>query len=254
MTELDVRQNGHMTTAQPATYAAAPVVESEVGRWALDVVEVHRVAQSLAKTSFVPQSMRGKPEEVTAAILAGRELGLEPMTALRSIDIIQGTPALRALTLRGLVQAAGHEIWVKEATETRAIVEGRRKGSEHVERSVWSMERATKLGLTGKENWKKQPGVMLIARATSEVARLVGADVLMGMPYSIEELDHGTDPDDAPTRPTTARRRRTVEPAPEVERPPLPEPRVEQVDTATGEIQVEDPPADALIDEPEGWR
>jgi hypothetical protein len=95
---------------------------------------------------------------------------------------------------------------------------------------------------------------MLIARATSEVARLVGADVLMGMPYSIEELDHGTDPDDAPTRPTTARRRRTVEPAPEVERPPLPEPRVEQVDTATGEIQAEDPPADALIDEPEGWR
>lgn len=247
MTELETRQNGAVAPQQYVTPA------SEVGRWALDVVEVHRVAQSLAKTSFVPTSMRGKPEEVTAAILAGRELGLEPMTALRSIDIIQGTPALRALTLRGLVQAAGHEIWVKEATETRAIVEGRRKGSEHVERSVWSMDRAAKLGLTSKENWKKQPGVMLIARATSEVARLVGADVLMGMPYSIEELDHGTDPDETPARSATARRRR-VEPAPEVERPPLPEPRIEQVDTATGEIQVEDPPADALIDEPDGWK
>jgi hypothetical protein len=247
MTELEVRQNGGVA---PQHYLTP---ESAVGRWALDVVEVHRVALSLAKTSFVPASMKNKPEEVTAAILAGRELGLEPMTALRSIDIIQGTPALRALTLRGLVQAAGHEVWTKEATETRAIVEGRRKGSDKVERSVWSMERATKLGLTGKDNWKKQPGVMLIARATSEVARLIAADVLMGMPYSIEELDHGTDPAE-PAPAATVRRRRAAEPAPEVERPPLPEP-AETVDTATGEIQVEDPPADALLaGEPEGWR
>jgi hypothetical protein len=206
---------------------------------------------SLAKTSFVPASMKGKPEEVTAAILAGREIGLEPMTALRSIDIIQGVPAMRALTLRGLVQAAGHELWVKESTETRAIVEGRRKGSEHVERSVWSMERAAKLGLTGKDNWKKQPGAMLVARATSEVARLIGADVLMGMPYAIEELDHGTS-DTSDEKPATVRRRRATEPAPEVERPPLPE---AVVDTTTGEITVEDPPADVLLtDEPEGWR
>jgi hypothetical protein len=84
------------------------------------------------------------------------------------------------------------------------------------------------------------------------VCRLIAADVLMGMPYSIEELDHGSDTAD--DKPATVRRRRTAEPAPEVERPPLPEP-AETVDTATGEIQVEDPPADALLaDEPEGWR
>lgn len=247
MTELDVRQNG--TVAYPTHPALS--VESHVGRWAADVVEVHRVAISLAKTSFVPQSMRGKPEEVTAAILAGREIGLEPMTALRSIDIIQGVPAMRALTLRGLVQSAGHEMWVKESTDTRAIVEGRRKGSEHVERSVWSIDRAAKLGLTSKDNWKKQPGAMLIARATSEIARLIAADVLMGMPYSIEELDHGTETAEA--APATVRRRR-AEPAPEVERPALPETPA-PVDMNTGEVTVEDPPTDALLaEEPEGWR
>jgi hypothetical protein len=251
MTELEVRQNGHMAASQPAAPALHP--DSEMARWAADVQQVYLVAVSLAKTSFVPQSMRGKPEEVCAAILAGGEVGLKQMASLRSIDIIQGTPAMRALTMRALVQAAGHEVWTKEESDTRAIVEGRRKGSEHVERSVWSMERAAKLGLTGKDNYKKQPGVMLHARATAEVCRKIAADVLMGMPYSIEELDHGTDPDDTPARTATVRRRRT-EPAPEVERPPLPEPRIEQVDTATGEIQVEDPPADALIDEPQGWR
>ena len=39
-----------------------------------------------------------------------------------------------------------------------------------------------------KDNWKTQPQVMLLARATSEVVRLIAADVLLGIPYSIEEL------------------------------------------------------------------
>jgi hypothetical protein len=249
MTELETRQNGANAPAAPTLNT-----DSALARWAADVQQVYLVAVSLAKTSFVPASMKGKPEEVTAAILAGGEVGLQQMASLRSIDIIQGTPAMRALTMRGLVQAAGHEVWTKEATETRAVIEGRRKGSEHVERSVWSMDRAQKLGLTSKDNWKKQPGVMLIARATSEVCRLIAADVLMGMPYSIEELDHGSDPDEA-APPATVRRRRTTEPAPEVERPSLPATPEPVVNTTTGEITVEDPPADALLaDEPEGWR
>jgi hypothetical protein len=89
--------------------------DSALARWAADVQQVYLVAVSLAKTSFVPASMKGKPEEVTAAILAGGEVGLQQMASLRSIDIIQGTPAMRALTMRGLVQAAGHEVWTKES-------------------------------------------------------------------------------------------------------------------------------------------
>ncbi|MBQ1164468.1 hypothetical protein KBZ21_41525, partial [Streptomyces sp. A73] len=37
-------------------------------------------------------------------------------------------------------------------------------------------------------NYKTQPQNMLLARATAECARLIAADVLMGMPYSAEEL------------------------------------------------------------------
>ena len=224
---------------------APPIVygdQSEIHKWALDVAQVHRVAVSLAQTSFVPASMREKPGEVTAAILAGREVGLSPMTALRSIDIIQGTPAMRAITLRGLVQSAGHEVWVKETTETGAVVEGRRKGSEHVQRSVWTLDRAQKLGLTSKDNWRKQPGAMLVARATSEVCRLIGSDVLMGMPYSVEELDE-TEVDAAPRR-----RARRLEPAPEVTAPPLPEDGPPAEDAEAPGPVVEDPP---LVDWPD---
>jgi hypothetical protein len=166
------------------------VLESrgDLSTWAENASLVHKIALSLAGTSFVPKSMQGRPDEVTGAILAGRELGLEPMAALRSIDVIDGTPALRAVALRGLVQAQGHQIWVEESTETRAVVRGKRKGEVQVQTSTWNMDRARKAGLAGKKNWVNHPQAMLVARATAECCRLVAADKLIAMPYTAEEL------------------------------------------------------------------
>ncbi|MBQ1163916.1 hypothetical protein KBZ21_38605, partial [Streptomyces sp. A73] len=77
----------------------------------------------------------------------------------------------------------------EESTSTRAIVCGRRKGQAQEERVTWTMDRATKAGFPAKNpNYKTQPQNMLLARATAECARLIAADVLMGMPYSAEEL------------------------------------------------------------------
>lgn len=182
--ELALRTNG----AEPAALeTTAPTNELMV--WAESAVAANNIAQSLARTSFVPKAFQGKPDEVTAAILAGQEMGLSPMAALRSMHVIQGVAALSAISLRGLVQSKGHEIWTEEITASRAIVCGRRKGSDQVERVVWSMDRAQKAGFVSKNpNYKSQPQNMLLARATAECARLIAADALMGMPYSSEEL------------------------------------------------------------------
>jgi hypothetical protein len=164
--------------------------------WAQQARDAHGIAESLARTSFVPKAMQGHPEEVTAAILTGRELGLEPMAALRSINIIQGTPALTAAGMRGLAQSLGHQIWVEESSDTRAVVCGRRKGSPDTERVIWTIDKARKAKLAGKDTWEKFPAAMLVARATTEVVRRIAADALMGMPYSTEELtDNGAPPD-----------------------------------------------------------
>lgn len=202
---------------------------SALAAWAHDAREAHLIAQSLAKTSFVSTTMRNNADEVTAAILTGQEVGLQPMSALRSIDVIQGTPAMRAIAMRGLVQATGHEIWVEEQTETRARVCGQRKGSPHVQRSVWTIDRAQKLGLAGKDNWRKQPDAMLIARATAEVCRLIASDVLLGMPYAVEELDADTEPTTAEAKPTKRRTaRRAPFPPAEPEAPELEEPKEQE--------------------------
>lgn len=156
--------------------------------WAQEARQAAIVAQSIAKTSFAG-ALKGKPEEVTAVILAGSELGLKPMAALKAIDIIQGTPALRAHAMRALVLGMGHELELVESSPEHCLMRGRRKGSEKWQEVEWTIQRAAQLGLTAKPEWKKQPQTMLIARATGELCRLIAADVLHGMPYAAEELE-----------------------------------------------------------------
>lgn len=172
-----------MTDLVPAQEPTADLV-----RFAEEASQVHGIAKALASTSFVPKSMQGKPDEITGAILAGREMGLSPMTALASIDIIEGRASVRANTQRGLAQAAGVTFEVITANDSMVRMRAKPPNSSQWTEVAWPIERAQKMGLTGKSNWQKMPQAMLIARATSELCRLVAANVLLGMPYSTEEL------------------------------------------------------------------
>lgn len=201
-----------------------PNPSGALAAWVRDFEGVANAAVTLAATSFIPDSIRvyRDPERrtgydggataahVTAAILTGHELGLDPMASLRSIDIIKGTPALRAVALRAILQSAGHEIWVEEGTNNRATVCGRRRGTDHVQRITWTIEDARSRGLAGRPVWRAAPRNMLIARATADIARLVAADALLGIPYTVEELEDGDistdDQDSAPPAPRRARR------------------------------------------------
>lgn len=189
--------NGNGVSPYQAQSQAAPKrTLARLIEWAQAAQAAHQVAESLVQTSFVPQQFRGKPHEATAAILAGDEVGLSPMASLNAFSIIQGAAAAKAMTLRAVVQSHGHEVWQVEATETRAIFKGRRKGSEEVHESEWTIERARNLGLVNRNpEWKKQAKAMLIARATSEVCRLTAADAILGIPYSAEELADGVTPE-----------------------------------------------------------
>lgn len=171
-----------------ATTTAPQPPANDLMEWVESARQANLVAQSLANTSFAG-AYRGKPDEITAAILTGQELGLQPMTSLKSIDVIQGQPALRAHAMRGILQSKGHEIELLESTDTYCKMRGRRKGATDWQEVEWDIPRARLLGLLGKDQWKKQPKTMLIARATGEISRLVASDALHGMPYAQEELD-----------------------------------------------------------------
>lgn len=200
MTSTDIALPGdaNLPAEQPAPPPAAyaPLVQQQFASdfllWMEEARLAASLATSLAKTSFVPASLRGKPADITAALLAGKELGMQPITSLRSMDIIQGTPALRAHAMRALAQGHGHKVWLVEQSAARVVMRGQRREADGsygpVQESVWDIPRAALLGLTGKEQWKKQPQTMLTARATGEICRLVASDALHAMPYAAEEL------------------------------------------------------------------
>jgi hypothetical protein len=157
------------------------------------------------------------------------------MSALRSFDVIQGQAAPRAITLRAIVQSFGHQIELVESTATRCRMRGKRRDSETWQTVTWTMDRAKDLGLTGKDNWKKQPAAMLVARATSELARLIAADAILGIGYSAEEIVDGVESvndsiagpvPSEPGIPAATRKMSRKKPAPEAEAAPEPSPEL----------------------------
>jgi hypothetical protein len=176
---------------------------SELVGWADAARAANALARSLVGTQVVPSHFRGKPEEATAAILLGAELGLSPIASLRSFyPTRDGALGLHAAMMLALVQSRGHRVWTVEADEDHAVVAGaRRDDPEHVETAAWDLTRAGRLGLLrasrsgAPTSWQTQPGIMLRARATTEICRRIASDVLLGVPEADDELGGG------PTRP-----------------------------------------------------
>lgn len=183
MSELALRQD-----SAPAVYQEDPTGGRLVA-WAQAASAANQLAKALVSTTFCPAQFMGKPGDATAAIIAGDELGMPPLSALRSIYVVHGTPAMYARTMRALALAHGHEMWTELASDSKVIVCGRRRGSDKIERREWTIQRAQKAGYTTNKKYASNPQEMLQAKADAEVARLIAADVLAGIPYSVEDLE-----------------------------------------------------------------
>lgn len=147
------------------------------------------LAKLIAGTDFVPEALRHKPAAIAACVMYGRELGVDPMTALAKIAIVKGRPAPSAELGRALAIAAGHSIWIETATTTRATVCGQRRGDERVHTVTWTTDDAKRAGIAGSAAWRAYPRAMLVARASSELVRQAFPDVLGGITVFAEELD-----------------------------------------------------------------
>lgn len=212
------------TTSAPAGFGGA-----EIAAWAQAASDAARLVSPLVKTDFVPAHFRGNVEAATAAVLYGAEAGLSPMQALQGVYVISGRPAMYSRTMLAIVLGKGHEVWVEDASDARVVVCGRRRGSERVERSIWTIERARKAGYLSNKKYTTDPMAMLTARGHADICRRIAADALLGMSYTVEELE-----DEAATKEPTSSGGRTVKrvaskkaaaPRPvsaPVEAPPLP--------------------------------
>lgn len=238
--------------------------------WADAARAASALATSLVATNVCPAPFRGKPQEATAVILLGAELGLSPIAALRSMFEIRGQLGMYTRAQVALVQSRGHRIWTVRESDDEVVVAGsRRDDPEHVTEVAWTIARARQAGFIRRgqrgepSQYELQPRTMLWARAAGDVARRIAADVLNGVP----ELDDPAEPPQAATGARSAagrvlqRQPRQVE---DVELPtrgadenrvdedgsPPPQESAEIGDEPEPTVPVEPPPAEDVVEPP----
>jgi hypothetical protein len=126
---------------------------------------------------------------VMMIMLAARELGVPPMQALNGgLNIINGKVELSARMMSALVRRAGHQIHVKECTDTSCTLVGKRADTRETQTSSYTIQDAQKAGLIKSGGgWVKFPKDMLFARALSRLSRQLFSDVI-GIGYVEGEI------------------------------------------------------------------
>jgi len=149
--------------------------------------ELWHFAKVISETEFVPSPLRGKPGAVIAAVQYGNEVGLPPMTSLRWIAVINGTPSIWGDGYWMLVKNHPHTQWTKELSPDEAEKAGygectiKRKDDPEPTIRRYTKEMAERAGLWGgrgdtlekkkKSPWYLYPGRMLQMRARSLCGR-----------------------------------------------------------------------------------
>ena len=153
--------------------------------------EVYTMCEALTKADLAPKHLRGKAMDMALVVMTGLEVGLPPMASLRLYTTWDGVPRLMAEGVRAIILQSPAIEYFEVATcdDTHATWVGKRRGRPE-KSTTWTIERAKKAGLLGKENWSKYPQDMLNARASMQLGRLIAPDVVSGM-VSREEANDG---------------------------------------------------------------
>jgi len=146
-------------------------------------------AKALAQAGDVlPRAYRDRPGALLLVDQWAKARGIDTLTAIQTVSFIDGKPIVDATMQRALAKRAGYRVRVIEATDRQATVVVL-EGSDEIGRETFTMQDATRMGLSGKDNWKKNPRNMLVARATSNAIRWHAPEVLAGIGTEDEDDD-----------------------------------------------------------------
>lgn len=150
--------------------------------------QAFNIAKIFDKSGLYPR-FKGA-EQVMMILMRGRELGFGATTSLDLIEMIQGKPTMKAVGLLGKVMSSPkcEYITCTELSSKSCTWVTKRLGSPHESKRVFTIDDADKMGLTGKDNWKKQPDTMLQWRCVSALIRQVYPDLINGI-YASEEFE-----------------------------------------------------------------
>lgn len=141
----------------------------------------------LIKTGFLPAHLK-TPEQAAAVALKAREMGIGMMEAFEGLYVIQGKVAMQGQLMLAQAYRTGlvESIDIKQEP-TRCVVVIKRKGDERPYVCQFGAAEALSMGLSGKDNYRKQKGTMYKWRALSDALRSKFPDALAGV-HTPEEL------------------------------------------------------------------
>lgn len=157
------------------------IVKAEAVTGTAQMLDVALRAAGTLKSArgLLPDSLKTEGD-IVAVLLAGAELGLGPMAAIRGLQVVRGKVIISYDTMIALLRRASYRIEWMESTSTRAVLKlTAPDGSTHVE--TWDQDRAKRAGIWGKGTWSQYPETMLKARCVSSAARSFAGDVLAGV-------------------------------------------------------------------------
>lgn len=146
-------------------------------------------AKALVESEFLPKAVN-TPQKAVTIIMMARELGIGPMEGLSKISVIQGKPTMGAELMKAMVHKKMPKaiIRIAKSDDNECVIEAARPGEE-IAKFQYTMADAKRMNLAHKDNWIKQPKVMLKWRCISDVCRTVFPDCLSGISHTPEELN-----------------------------------------------------------------
>lgn len=157
--------------------------------------ELERWAERASRSTMVPPSYKGKPDDIMLAVQMGSELGLRPMQALQNIATINGRPAVWGDAMLALCM--GHPLYRGVAERIEGEGENRtahciaQRQGDAPKPGKFSMADAKRAGLLGKAGpWTQYPDRMLQMRARGFALRDAFPDKLRGLISAEEAGDY----------------------------------------------------------------
>jgi len=154
-----------------------------------NVQNLWQLAEGLYKSGMFPQVKNAYG--AMTIIEYGRELGIQPVMALQTMSVVNGTICIESKALLAQAMSKGIKVKIKEKTKEKSVIEFHRPGQESFT-ETFTIKDAQEIGLANKSNWRQYPEEMCYWRCVAKGLRAYAPDVLLGL-YTIEEVkDFGT--------------------------------------------------------------
>lgn len=161
---------GPLVPAQPA--ALAPLTGALDGAFDVPAALADRIelCKFLAAANLLPRPLQEAPANVLLIMHKALALQIPLSVAIEHLHVIDGKVGHSAELLRALLHRHGHRLrWI---TISDKEVEGEltlRHDPKNPRREKFTIADATRMELTAKANWKKDPASMMVARCSTRL-------------------------------------------------------------------------------------